>query len=758
MKIKFKNIKRIVSLFLIITNVVSSQTTEKQVGLKIKELENLVKELDKENIDSYKERMTIFLAKTFLGYANWDEKHIALNTDNFKKVRVYKNKAEQMAKDLPDFERKDVALMLDNAIKTATALSEKEIFRKPYQEINWSKIKHDKNELTYKGKPVFLSDYTWKPEVKELNKFFGELDGVYIAPTQLKASGVVNPATINQIKNKDKGTAGFVFIAHTPPSKWTLKEYGDDFLTYGGQPFTHYDIDNPGARKMMSELLEKTVPYMVDKNYTQLGYMLANEPRWITYKNQNKKVWYTGGVSHYTKAKFKTWLKNKHKNITALNKLWKTNFSDFEDVSIEIPIDISLMGTSKWYDWTTFNEDRVTDWFTYLKQELRKNDPTAKAHLKIMPSFFTDNDPCTGIDLEALTELSDINGNDVAAHYNNIRETADWEGDYMFGWRELYMGYDFLKSVKPDQINFNSESHLLSTSSTRDLYMNPKYARAVYWAAYTLGLNAVQTWYWPRREDGSLRGKMTNAYGGSNNQQPRVTQELQNTIIDLNTFSEEITAMQHQRKPIRIFYSKTSANQESTYMDGIFDLYESLNFEGLPLGFATKNIINKQANKNWDVILVYKTAQVTQDELDALQMYLDNGGKVIVDSVSLKKNEYGLPLQILKESKGTLVTLTSLDQVKSKALFTVQKELPNLTITEVGNVGKKKCTWRVVKNKKGNDVLSVINLGREDVELKIRYKKNPKNILCKDLIKGVKVSSSPVLAPYEVFFVEVQSN
>ena len=112
----------------------------------------------------------------------------------------------------------------------------------------------------------------------------------------------------------------------------------------------------------------------------------------------------------------------------------------------------------------------------------------------------------------------------------------DWQKKYGWYWRELYMSYDFLKSVKPNQINFNSESHLLSSEHSRDLYMNPKYARATYWAAHTLGLNATQTWYWPRRLNGSLRKGLTGSYGGSNNQQPRVTFELESTLIDLNTF------------------------------------------------------------------------------------------------------------------------------------------------------------------------------------------------------------------------------
>lgn len=749
---------RILLICFLISSMMYSQSIEKVAESKMKTLQSLVKDLKRKNIDTEKEEMTLQLAKVFLFYANWDEKNIAINTSYFKKVSNYKNKAEEMATILPDFERKDVVLMLDEAIKIATDLSLDKIFRKSYEKINWSKIKHKEDQLYYKNRPVFLSDYTWKPDVKELEKYFGQLDVGLISPPQVNKFGKVNKNILNKIEAKGKGTAGFVFIGHNKPGNWSKEVYGADFVDYGGEPFFHYDIDNPGAKKIISDLFKETIPLLADKNYTQLGYMLANEPRWLTYKNGGKKVWYSVPVSIYSKEKFTVWLQKKHKNIQALNKLWKTNFTNFNEVTIDIPIDISLMGTPKWYDWTAFNEDRVTDWFTFMKKEIRKYDKNAKVHLKIMPSFFTDNDPATGIDLEALTELSDINGNDVAAHYNYIRKgKAEWENKYIFGWRELYMGYDFLKSVQPNQINFNSESHLLSTSSTRDLYMNPKYVRATYWAAHLLGMNAVQTWYWPRRENGSIRGRITSGYGGSNNQQPRVTRELQNTIIDLNTFSEDIVAFQRQRKPIRIFYSKTSANQKAAYMDEVFEVYESLNFDGIPLGFVTKNILNKEKDSNWDVVVIYSSEKVTQSEFNAVQEYLNAGGTVIIDDISLLKNEYGKPLKTLSQGKGTLIKENSIEEITKKALTIVdgKKGLPIISLTEKNSTNFKGCTWRFVTNSKGQHILSVINLGKTNANLEINFKNSNKTTVCRDIVNNVTVPSKTTLKPYEVLFVEV---
>ncbi|MDO6802410.1 beta-galactosidase [Wenyingzhuangia sp. 1_MG-2023] len=757
----YKQLGKYLLLFvLMLTQSGFSQTLEQKARVKIDSLNTLIAEVESLGKDALKEKLAVRTAEIFLKFANWDEKNIAENKSHFEKYWLYKNVATQMAEELPDFERNDILALLDESIAYIKKIKKGEVFRAPIPKVDWSKVTVKKDEIIRENnEPVFLADYTWKPDTPELTEFYGELNGFYISPNYVtNASGKINQNVINNLNTKESGTPGFVFINNKNVPQWAIDNYGEDFTKFQGAPFLDYDIDHPGAKVMVSHLLKGTVAKMKGKHYTDLGYMLCNEPRWITYKDGAKKVWYTSGVSNYTIDKFKGWLQNKHQNIAQLNALWNSNFSNFEEVAIDIPIDISLMGTPKWYDWVTFNEDRVTDWFTWMKSELRKYDATAKAQLKIMPSFFTENDPATGIDLEALTELSEINGNDVAANYNYmVKGKIIKDEKYAFGWKELYMGYDFLKSVQPNQLIFNSESHLLSTNNARDLYMDPKYPRAVYWAAHTLGLNASQTWYWPRKEDGSLKSGITGAYAGSNNQQPRVTNALHATMMDLNTHSELIMKMQRERKPIRVFYSKAAAANKGNYMEGVFEMYEGLNFEGIPLGFATKNIVSKQNTDLWDVIVVHKTEQVNIEELKTLQNYIDNGGTVISDAISLKKNEYGLPLTGLKQTKGRLILANTVEHAKMEALqiLASKNNLPNVTVVETNANGYKGCAWRCVKNEKGNYVLSIVNLGKTDATLDIKIKEAKNGTVCKDLLNGVKVPAKLILKPYDVYLIEL---
>ena len=695
---------------------ISFAQLEQTALAKISELETLIVQAENEGLDVLKEKMTVRTAEVFLDFANWDEANIVENTSYFELVNIYADNATQMATDLPDFERNEVIIILDEAIAVINEVIAGTIVRKPTPNVNWENITVSGNEVLFDGQPVFLSDYTWRPSTPELNEFFGNKDGYYMTPSDvIDAQGTIKTNVISELQSKPEGTFGSVFMNHKNTPQWALDTY--DNFEVGGTLYVEYDIDNPGAREMQGFLLDGCIPLMAGKKYTQMGYLLANEPHW----NSIADTWEADPVSDYTKAKFRTWLSSKHANISDLNSLWGTNFANFDDITIQIPIQESLLGTPMWYDWMKFNMYRVTDWFTFLHDKVLENDPNAKTHIKIMPHLWSDNSKDSGIDLEALTRLTDIIGNDAKSWNSYLfGDPQDWEDKYSFHWEEVAMSYDFMKSVSPNKIIYNSEAHYLSTGKFRDLYLEPTYARASYWLAHLSGMNISQTWFWAREADGSIRTNAGKGYAGSNNQQPRIINEVASTYMDLNSNAEDIYAMQQLNKPLRIFYSQTSAINKSNHLDEVFDLYESLYFEGTPIGFATQGIIEEQNNSDWEAILVYKTQFVTEDELNSLQTYLDNGGTVIIDAISLQQNEYGINhIASLNASSGTLIQASSLGNIKTQAfdLLSNNGELPNLILDETNILNEKGCFWRTVPNDQGNEVISIVNIGKESAQV-----------------------------------------
>jgi beta-galactosidase len=320
------------------------------------------------------------------------------------------------------------------------------------------------------------------------------------------------------------------------------------------------------------------------------------------------------------------------------------------------------------------------------------------------------------------------------------------------------MMFDFFRSVQPNQIIFDTETHILSAVRFRDLYLKPDYVRATYWLAHMHGLNASRNWVWGRVDSGEpLFDRLGKHYAGINSQQPAVLNELHATMIDLNTYSEEITAIQQLRKPLRVYYSLPNAISRRDYMNDVTKTYESLYFDGIPLGFVTDSILELEDPADWEAILIRKTEMVTVDEFNAIQSYLKKGGTVIIDTESLKQNEYGVPHKKLSSGNGTLIRVESMTDMHSKALGLLEDKglMPDVTITQECERGSGTCVWRSIKTDKGNYVLSLVNIGKNDTKIQIGLKGKSTQINCKDMINGMAVNSATTLKPNDVLFFEI---
>lgn len=733
-----------------------AQTLEETARHKIELLKSLIVEAEQKSMDPYKEKMTLRTAELFLDYANWDEENYDIIFGCFDEKYWYRAYAEELATGLPDKERRDVTRMLDEAIERLVYMTDSIHSRLPIPRIDHAEISFDQDQLIHEGRPVFLHDYMLEPkDVPLLNEFYGDYDGEYISPSNIdNALGEIKSGVTNRLRNNPDGNIGQVWVDNKNIPQWAKDKYGflppDDY-SEGNRIFTKYDIDNPGAREMMEYLFEGTVPLMADKNYTKLGYMTMNEPHFNTAAD----TWETGGVSEYTKEKFRVWLSSKHASVGELNTLWGTGFENFDSVKVTIPMDLNLQGTPMWYDWMKFNQYRVTQWFIFMRDEILKHDPTAKVHFKVMPRFFAENWRSQGLDFEAIARLCHISGNDAGAHYYNKYRNKKFYDDqrYSFYWQETAMTYDFFRSVEPDQIIYNSEVHY----DSHDPDVDPDYIRAIYWLAHLHGLNASLTWTWVRDADGSVNPRWTQYFAGTYSQNPLAVEYLAGTFMDLNSHAEIIAGYQQQARPLRIYYSETSAINKPSHIDDVFEIYETLYYDGLALGYATDSMIREGNTGEWEVMVIHKTPYVTQKEQDGIRTFLDSGGTVVMDSESLAMDEYGNPLAILDQGDGTIIYAASAGEMRTQALQILGQKglLPEVSISEINSGSGKACIWKCLKGSNGNNVVSIVNVGNSDAQLTIELKNAATGTTCTNLFTGAQVSSLPTLKPFEVYLIEV---
>lgn len=682
-------------------------------------------------IDVSRERVTIITAELFLKYADWDAAHPdELETAIAAWWRV-KDRAAEIAPAMAENELRQIIEIVEKGERELSSVVKRPDSRRASPRFDMTALEAKDGYYHYQGRPVFPSTFTWMPDDPLLAEAYGEIGGTYIAPPNLAEDGRVS---VRYEPREPDGPLGDVFFGHSKMADWVVEKH-PEILT-GKRHFTGYDIDHPVTREVWSKLLAGLVPKVAGRNTTKGGYLLANEPHWFSGTDE----WDTGPVSEYAHAKFRVWLKKRHGSIKTLNDLWKTTFASFEDVLIEVPVDTALRGTPLWYDWCRFNMSRVTGWFTFLKNEVRRHDPLAVTHIKLIPDHFSGGKRSHGLDFETLLRLQDMIGCDAKVVNKPLWNAEDDRSDrYSMLWRGLSMPYDFFRPVSPDEVLFDSEFHGLSTSHWRDEEMSAEYVRCVYWLAHLHGMSMNQTWYWGRQENGAPLNKDTKGFHGSNLTSPRVMDAMGRTMKELNAFAPEIVALATQPKRVRIFYSETSAIQDPEYMDRVYKAYRDLYHSGVPVGFVTGRMIAEASDlTQWPAIVVAHANRVTTEEVEALARYGKIGGRlVVIGKDSLERDEYGRRLK--DDLRGTPKSSVSLAELGLA---------PDVSLSEKNQLGEPGCVWRTAPCE-GGWLMLVVNLGKGEAAVTIDAE------ACHDMINNDEHPATFTMKPLDVKLLRV---
>ncbi|WP_422360131.1 hypothetical protein [Reichenbachiella sp.] len=764
-------------------------TLEQQALSKIDQLEKLIDEANNKSLDASREETIIWFSKEFLKFADWDEANKEQVEKLFGYYKPYEAEKAKYAEELPELERQKVIDILDRGIEQLTQVLDGQIVRRPAPKVDWENIEVGEDMLLSNGKPVFLHDYFSKSvgipldNEQVYNDHLGRIyhggENLYeehhdraINSFMMNEDGSFDQELLKEVTSISDKSTGFLIYWNSGLPQWI--KHKEPEAQVGRSLFLGFDVDNPLVRDTWGKIARKTGELTKGKKVTQLGYILANEPHWFAEKDYwTQKYGEMNAISSYTLNYFRSWLNQKYQgNIKALNANWQTAYSGFDQVQVEIPMDKAKRGTPLWYDFCRFNMDRGINWFTHIQNELHTANPDANTHIKVMPRYFSEDYRSHGLDFEALTELTTMIGDDAKAqggrNLKNPNTAEKWEARYAYLWDEVAYSYDFMESVAPNKIHVNSETHFLSLGAWRDLNTNPEYVRSVFWLATLHGMDASMSWFWARDPDGSpedrLEGDLdfwdpalAGSYAGSANMQPQTVNEVAQVMMDMNSFSEELMALRNQKRPLRLFYSETSAINKKKHMTGLFELYESLYFEGFPIGFATEKIIKKQDQDSWDAILVYQTEYVTDAEFNAVQKYLDQGGTVVIDQVSLKMNEYGAERSAtLKPSAGTIVSLDKSEVIEATtvSLDVIAGELADLKLKESNGTAYKGCTWRVVQNENGSYWLNILNIGKQTANLELTWKDGG-SAIATNMLTGQTLNESFELSPNGVLLLEV---
>lgn len=165
-----------------------------------------------------------------------------------------------------------------------------------------------------------------------------------------------------------------------------------DAASIGGTGQCVICLESPNTRNAVSEYIRKEMP------------KLAKDPG-VKIVNLGFEYYYIC-FCDYTKSMFQDWLKAKYSKIEALNSIWKTDFKDFSDVTLpdKNHLNNPEPNDAKWYDFGTFNLYRFTEYLKWAKSEMKKIAPDKMYCAGAPFYYFSGMLGSSGIDTDALNE------------------------------------------------------------------------------------------------------------------------------------------------------------------------------------------------------------------------------------------------------------------------------------------------------------------------------------------------------------------
>ena len=371
-----------------------------------------------------------------------------------------------------------------------------------------------------------------------------------------------------------------------------------------------YNIDHEVAQKVEKAYIEGVLT--ATSAYDSLGSIIvANEPNYNSFLYGSYDT------------KFAKYLEQKYGNISALNSAYGKNYSNFANVGMPTAYESS----ARFYDWKKFNEDIFSNWYAKTVNIIKTCIPGIPVSVKVQPEFAV-NDSDTkrketmirGLDLERLGELSDFQGNDSYGYYEEggtIRTTMLW--------------YDYLNSIGKKPI-YDSEKHITADGSTTYNENITNFTKQATWQAMIHGLDMYSIWTW------ELDVSDTNsARYGHLAMRPSALAEVAKSGLDANRLAEEVTALANAKPTVAILHDDASRIYNGRYISSLTVAYNAASEAGHKVGFVTPGNIGTELSKYSTLVIPYAT-NVEENVINAIAGF--NGKIVILDSDSLKKNQY----------------------------------------------------------------------------------------------------------------------
>jgi len=509
---------------------------------------------------------------------------------------------------------------------------------------------------------------------------------------------------------------------------WVYSKYPEMQLPAGyggGFGWFNYQINTPGAKKVLGFLVKNLVQEIKEDKYGRAvvhSFDIANETAFedSLYTIPLQRSYFLD----HLKAKYAL-------NIHNLNKVWHSTYKTFEEV---LPGDAKGLVPSNrvvWWEWKVYAQESFSAWHKWLADVVHEAWPEARVYVKPIASGFARSHG-SNANFELFSEWIDMNSCNTYLYYK--------EGDYISTWLDTALNYDLLSSLKRTTI-LNAENHIIRDAEGRDIPYD--YVYTALFQQYMHGLSMSSTWSWmEQREDSGY-----NHVKGLFAERPMCIAALNQATLDANRLIREIMAFFNANPRVAILYSPTAmikdtsnANPRNNYDTCGIQAYKILSSLGHKVGFISEIQIAKGQFADLDVIIAPQAVHVLPQTAEGLKKFTAAGKTVISIGESCTKDQYDNPLV-------SEVPMIRIDNDPKSLMIATHRILGRhpIELTVANSDMPDGIEWRIV-SRQDHYLLNVVNYNKDARDISLTHVSGSKMRLT-DLITYERLDDHLVLPP-----------
>jgi beta-galactosidase len=430
----------------------------------------------------------------------------------------------------------------------------------------------------------------------------------------------------------------------------------------GGREEVVICLESPHIRHAIERFVEREAPRWArnpDLLYNIMGYEL----QYICYCDRSQQM-------------FREWLAKRHATIEGVNRAWKTRYRTFGEVVAPAARDSApLPGANRaqWFDWATFNQERLADHLAWVKSVMRRFDQATPIAAGGSHSMLAGSNATSGIDEELMASRF----SDVMLHEGGGSTLG---ADLAWALAERRMPL-----VDPEM-----------GASARDLLPH-----------FLHGKSVIQLFFWPAQPSAEHPHMNEASIAHARRWPLGQVAELLRVALDIRRLNKEIAALAAAPREVAILYSRTSLVQipgewmraaSTPYLDELRRTYEASLYLDAGTTFISERQVLRGLAQRYKVVLVPAARHLPADVARALLDYAKAGGHLVITPESFLADEYLRPLDVLSEIGVEIARSTAgeaglggleqqYDQARRRAVITagaVESEITTLAGDELG--------------------------------------------------------------------------